>query len=117
MSLLLVAKTAGINAGVVLLEPSTAIYDTALRGISAPLHPEHIPGSGPEQDYLSRFYAPWWIHIDVSYNFQLHHVFYNLEACLPWIHANSLSLDELERWLPTRLTVPSGYDSHRACEW
>ena len=28
-------QTAGINAGVVLLEPNTAIYDTALREISA----------------------------------------------------------------------------------
>ena len=67
-------QTAGINAGVMLLEPNVTMHQRALSEVSSPLHPEHVPGSGPEQDYLSRFYAPWWTHIGVAYNFQLHQV-------------------------------------------
>ena len=33
------------------------------------MHPEHIPSAAPEQDYLSRFYAPFWSHISVENNF------------------------------------------------
>ena len=39
-------------------------------------HPEHIRGNGPEQDYLSRYFARDWRHIDVAYNFQLHQMYY-----------------------------------------
>ena len=91
----------GINAGVMLLEPNETMYRQALQEIAAPLHPEHMPGAGPEQDYLSRFYAPWWTNISVIYNFQLHHVFFNLEACLQW---RSETCNE--HWLPERLSVP-----------
>ena len=32
--------------------------------------------TSPEQDYLTRYFwhTPHWTHIDVSYNFQLHHL-------------------------------------------
>lgn len=37
------------------------------------------PGNGPEQDYLSRYWADApWTHIGVQYNFQLHQMFYAL---------------------------------------
>ena len=73
----------GINAGVMLLKPDTELHKRALKEVQMPVHPEHIAGGGPEQDYLSRFYASYpWTHISVLYNFQLHHVFYALEAAI-----------------------------------
>ena len=58
------------------------MHRLALDEVSAERHPERIPGGGPEQDYLSRLFAPHWTHIALSYNFQLHHVFYSLESLL-----------------------------------
>ena len=46
----------GINAGVILLEPSQEIFERMLREVTCKYHPEHIRGNGPEQDYLSRFF-------------------------------------------------------------
>jgi len=77
------------------------MYRRALREVVTPLHPEHVPGNGPEQDYLSRLYAPWWSHIGVAWNFQLHHVFFAMEHCLGWME------DAVEPWLPSRLKVPT----------
>ena len=90
----------GINAGVVLLEPNERIYNRMCSEIDQDLHPEHTPSAGPEQDYLSRFYAPYWTHISVKYNYQLHHILYNLESVLQWWP------DEPYReWLPARLKI------------
>ena len=76
------SQVGGINAGVVLLAPNEWMHRLAVDEVSAARHPERIPGSGPEQDYLSRLYAPRWTHIGISYNYQLHHVLYSLEAML-----------------------------------
>ena len=76
------SQTSGINAGVMLLAPDGELYATALDEVRANQHPERIPTSGPEQDYLSRFFAPHWTHISVLYNFQLHHMFYSLEYAI-----------------------------------
>lgn len=97
-------QNGGINAGVVLLEPNDLLFQRAKREVMQELHPEHIPGSGPEQDYLSRFYAPYWSHISVKYNYQLHHVFYGLESVLPWWTASKE--EPREDWLPARLKLP-----------
>jgi len=93
---------AGINAGVMLFEPNAATYQMVLREVRQESHPEHVPGAGPEQDYLSRLFAPYWRHISVKYNYQLHHVLYNLENVTDWLGAPSFS----DEWLPTRLTLP-----------
>ena len=69
-------QATGINAGVMLLEPNRVLHELALREVVQELHPEHIPGAGPEQDYLSRMYAPYWSHISVKYNYQLHHLYF-----------------------------------------
>ena len=108
----------GINAGVMLLEPNKMFYERSLQEVSQPHHPEHVPGAGPEQDYLSRLYAPWWRHISVEYNYQLHHVFYGIDAILEWESKKSKRRAELEQeepldgqtedgqdWRPTRLAV------------
>jgi hypothetical protein len=82
------AQCGGINAGVVLLEPCKRLYEQTCSDILQDLHPAHIPGAGPEQDYLSRLYAPYWTHISVKYNYQLHHILYNLESVLEWWSGN-----------------------------
>ena len=92
----------GINAGVILLEPNETMFDMMRREVTTEVHPEHIAGSGPEQDYLSRFFAAApWHHISVSYNFQPHHVLYALEYYLE-------NRSRLGEWLPPRITMPLG---------
>lgn len=68
----------GINAGVMLLKPSLETFWQCMLEVSDPQHPEHINGNGPEQDYLSRFFASEWSHIDVANNFQLHQMYFAL---------------------------------------
>ena len=72
----------GINAGVMLLEPNAKLFKQAQQETLCPWHPSHIPGNGPEQDYLSRFYAHTWHHLSVKWNWQLHWTFHALEAVL-----------------------------------
>ena len=92
-------QSGGINAGVILLQPDLGLFAKMKGEVTAVLHPEHIPGSGPEQDYLSRFFAATpWHHISVRYNFQPHHVPYALEYYLR-NHAR------LGTWLPMRLEM------------
>ena len=52
------SQCGGINAGVKLLEPDEETYSRALDEVTSKSHPERIAGSGPEQDYFSRLYAP-----------------------------------------------------------
>ena len=92
----------GINAGVMLLEPNAKIHERALKEVSLQVHPERIPGAGPEQDYLSRFFAPSWTHIGVIYNYQLHQAFYALEHFLA--HSMSGHASE-DAWCPERIAV------------
>ena len=69
----------GINAGVMLFSPDAKEHQRAINEVTAIVHPERIPGAGPEQDYLSRFYAPWWSHISTYWNYQLHRVFHGAD--------------------------------------
>ena len=69
----------GINAGVMLLAPDDVVHQRMLREVEAISHPERIAGAGPEQDYLSRYFAPHWHHLSVIYNWQLHHMWYGLD--------------------------------------
>lgn len=69
----------GINAGVMLWRPDQKVLDQMLEHIADDYHPSHIRGNGPEQDYLSRFWADApWSQIDVTYNYQLHQMFFAL---------------------------------------
>ena len=66
----------GINAGVMLWEPNFDTYQPMILEVVSDEHPAHIAGAGPEQDFLSRFWANGpWTHIGVGYNFQLHQMF------------------------------------------
>lgn len=64
----------GINAGVMLLEPDQQVYDRMVAEIQDFGHPEHLGTTGPEQDYLARFYTTFgraaWSHIHAKYNYQ-----------------------------------------------
>lgn len=69
----------GINAGVMLWQPNQAVLNQMLAEVSEPNHPEHVKGNGPEQDYLSRYWADApWTYIGPQYNFQLHQMFFAL---------------------------------------
>lgn len=74
-------QATGINAGVMLFAPDNDTLSLCLSEVQDGMHPEHIQGSGPEQDYLSRFYANQWTHISVAYNFQLHQMYFMLGSC------------------------------------
>ena len=89
----------GINAGLLLLKPNMKDFYQMLTEVSASHHPERVAGNGPEQDYLSRYYASEWHHISVRYNFQPHQAFNSLESSLEWFAHN----DEL--WIPERLAL------------
>ncbi|CAJ1424259.1 unnamed protein product, partial [Effrenium voratum] len=71
-------QSSGINAGVMLLQPCPETLSECLAEVADERHPEHIQGNGPEQDYLSRYFAGTWRHISVAYNFQLHQMYYVL---------------------------------------
>ncbi|CAE7249204.1 unnamed protein product [Symbiodinium natans] len=73
----------GINAGVMLLEPNAAEFQVMQEELLEPYHPAHVRGNGPEQDYLSRFWADRpWRHISVEYNYQIHHLYNALHPML-----------------------------------
>eukprot|EP00973_Karenia_brevis_P014340 1953121-Karenia_brevis.AAC.1 len=98
----------GINAGVMLLAPNKETYHRALREVTQFLHPERIPGAGPEQDYLSRLFAPHWTHIGVEYNFQLHQLFYAIEHWeeqLDQWDQHVVAVDDCIPWMPRRLSL------------
>eukprot|EP00392_Amoebophrya_sp_AT5.2_P019485 g20335.t1 len=71
-------RARGINAGLMLLAPNQYHFEAMLSQVQDRHHPEHIPGNGPEQDYLARFFADRWTSIDPKYNWQLHQMFNEL---------------------------------------
>ena len=50
-------QSGAINAGLILLEPDHRVFQQMLSEVTCKNHPCHVAGSGPEQDYLSRFFA------------------------------------------------------------
>ena len=68
------------------------------------MHPERIAGSGPEQDYLSRLFAPWWLNISVVWNFQLHRIFHAVDASVDFIRARG-DVHNGDDWIPERLNT------------
>lgn len=117
-------QSGGINAGVILLRPCRSTLARMVSEVGSENHPEHIPGNGPEQDYLTRFFASApWHSLHVAWNYQLHHVFFALEKALTcrWVSAaaaerasgNSSAAELMPNadgvaapeWLPQRLAV------------
>ena len=70
-------------AFVILLRPCFNAFEQMRHIVTSDVRPEHVPGSAPEQDFLSRFFAvsaTQWHHVAVCYILQLHHVLFVLEA-------------------------------------
>ncbi|CAD7954453.1 unnamed protein product [Amoebophrya sp. A25] len=61
-----------------LLAPNERHFEVMYSQVRDNNHPEHIPGNGPEQDYLSRFFADRWSSISPLYNWQIHQMFHEL---------------------------------------
>ena len=98
----------GINAGVILLRPSKETLERMKQEVTSEEHPEHIHGSGPEQDYLTRYFASApWHHMDVRWNYQVHHLPFALEQVLGWrrhlLEADRWVSEAEHGWLPSRL--------------
>merc|ERR1712091_460131 len=55
-----------------MLEPDSSVHDQMAAEVTDDWHPEHIHSYGPEQEYISRFYADRWHQISVCFNFQLY---------------------------------------------
>lgn len=104
-------QSGGVNAGVMLIEPNEDIYWQMYREVTCNGHPGHVQGSGPEQDYFSRFFAArsgcQWHHIDVVWNYQLHHVPFSLERLLAWYKSFQDAGQEMSpsdvSWRPVRM--------------
>ena len=50
-------QSGGINAGVILLQPCAKTVARMLSEVRSEVHPGHVAGAGPEQDYLTRFFC------------------------------------------------------------
>lgn len=61
----------GINAGIMVLVPDAEVEALMEKEVTDMWHPEHIYAQGPEQEYLSRFFADRWRHIHSRFNFQI----------------------------------------------
>ena len=106
-------QSGGINAGVILLQPDCNVFQQMLSEVTCKNHPCHVAGNGPEQDYLSRFFAARnkssWHHISVAWNYQLHQCLFAIERVLTWrsffeTKGQDVSEEDKE-WLPERLKM------------
>eukprot|EP00435_Cladocopium_sp_Y103_P054929 s38_g18.t1 len=104
----------GINAGLILLQPDLGVFEQMRSEVTCKCHPCHVAGNGPEQDYLSRFFAARrespWHQISVAWNYQLHQSLFAIERVLQWkvFMDNSKTRDFSQadnEWLPQRLRM------------
>lgn len=104
------SQSGGINAGVILLQPCQKTLQQMLAELGSIWHPEHLPSPGPEQDYLTRFFAskPWHA-LDVKWNYQIHHVPFALQHILEWrrfaLSTRTALSAEDHQWQPRRLSL------------
>ena len=107
-------QSGGINAGLILLQPDNYVFQQMLTEVTSKNHPCHVAGAGPEQDYLSRFFAAErespWHHISVAWNYQLHQSLFAIERVLMWkAFLETKGLDNFSEadktWLPERLKL------------
>ena len=108
-------QAGGINAGLILLQPDCDVFKQMLSEVTCKNHPCHVAGGGPEQDYLSRFFAARkdypWHHISVAWNYQLHQSLFAIERVLQWRGYMEKNPDGRDfsnadkEWLPQRLRM------------
>ena len=94
-----------------LLQPDFQVFQQMLSEVTCKIHPCHVAGSGPEQNYLPRFYAARkesaWHHVSVARSYQLHEALFAIEQVLEWravleSQGNDFSKADQD-WLPQRL--------------
>lgn len=66
----------GINAGVVVLQPSEDEFRRMRQVLEDHNHSSHVATSAPEQDFLSRWFRGRWHSLHLKYNYQLHQLGY-----------------------------------------
>ncbi|CAJ1373829.1 unnamed protein product [Effrenium voratum] len=105
-------QTGGINAGVILLQPDGDVFKQMHKEVTCKNHPCHIAGNGPEQDYLSRFFAASdtpWHQISVAWNYQLHQSLFAIERAVHWkrfVLSSDKEFSHADRtWLPLRMRI------------
>ncbi|CAE7535266.1 unnamed protein product [Symbiodinium natans] len=106
-------QTGGINAGVILLQPDAGVFQEMHSEVTCKNHPCHVAGNGPEQDYLSRFFASRrgspWHQISVAWNYQLHQSLFSVERVIEWHRFMVTSGKEFSRadleWVPQRMRM------------
>ena len=106
-------QSGGINAGLILLQPDNYVFQQMLSEVTCKNHPCHVAGGGPEQDYLSRFFAAKkdspWHHISVAWNYQLHQCLFAIERVVEWrsfVETSGQDVSEEDKeWLPERLKM------------
>ena len=112
-------QVGGINAGVVILEPSAKDYQYMLEDIQRDTRGMRDSSKMPEQDWLSRFYCGQWYNLGVEYNYQPHQIAYTdragLEDCfrlkLPLEQVRIVHLSAIPK--PRDLVVNSQYGGDR----
>ena len=59
----------GINAGVMVLEPSRQEFQRMCEVVSQEDHPSHLTTNGPEQDFLTRHFIERWqcLHVRIQF--------------------------------------------------
>eukprot|EP00927_Polykrikos_kofoidii_P000990 TRINITY_DN10362_c0_g1_i1.p1 TRINITY_DN10362_c0_g1~~TRINITY_DN10362_c0_g1_i1.p1 ORF type:complete len:1105 (-),score=146.40 TRINITY_DN10362_c0_g1_i1:159-3473(-) len=65
-------RRGGINAGVMVLEPSQEEFSRLEFALREREHPSFSSTTGPEQDLLTEWYTDKWTKLHVKYNYQLH---------------------------------------------
>ncbi|CAK9042448.1 Uncharacterized protein R707 [Durusdinium trenchii] len=66
-------QASGINAGVMLLQPSKSVLHEMMSEVHDYDHPQHYGTYMPEQEYISRFYGTFdlWTHVSCNFNFEI----------------------------------------------
>eukprot|EP00439_Symbiodinium_sp_Y106_P077821 s595_g16.t1 len=68
----------GMNLGVAVLQPCQQELEKMLESVRSERDPMHQATTGPEQDFLTRWFRSKWNALDVKYNYQLHQMHYAL---------------------------------------
>lgn len=90
------------------MRPCSRTLEAMVAEVTSELHPEHMPSNGPEQDYLTRYFAsaPWHA-LDVRWNYQIHHIPFALEQVINFRRFTLERGEELSEedraWRPPRL--------------
>lgn len=84
----------GMNLGVAVLRPCQKELEKMLEVVRS-RDATHQASSGPEQDFLTRWYKDWST-LDLKYNYQLHQLAYSLNRVGPEAERVKLKLENVK---------------------